>query len=54
MQDTSNNKLKMDIKKVSSINVNHKYVFFMCPNIKKGLYQDLIKSKVVIWSLGYE
>lgn len=37
----SNNKLKKDIQKVSSVNVKHKYVFFMCPNIKKGHHQDL-------------
>ncbi len=50
----SNNKLQKDIQKVLDVNVKHKYVFFMCPNIKKGYYPNITKNEVIVWSLGYE
>ena len=50
---SSNNKLKKDIVKVLSTNAKHKYVFFMCPNIQCGEFDQNISKNVTIWSLGY-
>jgi hypothetical protein len=47
----NNNKLQKDIDKVSSIEAQHKYVFFMCPGIDEGPY-DLMENEIIIWSLG--
>jgi hypothetical protein len=48
----SNQKLKKDISKVQGVSANHKYVFFMCPNIEEGRYETGIANGVTIWSLG--
>lgn len=50
----NNNKLQKDIKKVSALNAVHKYVFFLCPDIEEGPYQNQLENEVVVWSLGNE
>ena len=49
----SNNKLKKDIDKVLSIVAKYKYVFFMCPEIERGEYNQNINKDVIVWSLGF-
>jgi hypothetical protein len=50
---TSNNeKLKKDLVKVSSALATHKYVFYMCPGIEKGLVE--VRGGVQVWSVGSE
>lgn len=48
----SNNKLNKDITKVALTDANHKYVFFMCPSIESGLYEEKSTDDVLVWSLG--
>lgn len=50
----NNKKLQKDIDKVSKINAEHKYVFFLCPEVEEGHYQYQSESDVVVWSLGDE
>lgn len=50
----NNNKLKNDIVKVSAINAEHKYVFFLCPDCEEGVYRNPLENEVVVWSLGDE
>ncbi|NQT00336.1 MAG: hypothetical protein HQ595_04550 [Candidatus Omnitrophica bacterium] len=49
---SSNNKLNKDIVKVASTDATHKYVFFMCPHIKEGPYEEKSTDDVLVWSLG--
>lgn len=49
---SSNQKLKKDVTKVQSVSASHKYVFFMCPNIKAGHYRERAATGVKVWSLG--
>jgi len=49
----NNNKLNKDIKKVASAKEKHRYVFFMCPGIKAGLYKGVsVPAEINIISLG--
>ncbi|SLM29188.1 hypothetical protein MTBBW1_1720005 [Desulfamplus magnetovallimortis] len=49
---SNNNKLSNDIKKVGKIEDRHKYVFFLCPDIKEGIYTNPFGNEVYVYSLG--
>ncbi len=49
---SSNNKLNNDLIKVNTTDAKYKYVFFMCPNIKVGIYEKNKTKGTLIWSLG--
>ena len=49
----SNNKLSKDIMKVQATKAKHKYVFFMCPGIDWGEFNQDISKDVTVWSLGF-
>ena len=51
---SNNNKLKKDIEKVSVVNAEHNYVFFMCPDCAAGPFRNPLENEVVVWSLGDE
>ncbi len=50
----NNRKLEKDIKKVSAVSAEHKYVFFMCPNCDEGFYNNPFENDVIVWALGNE
>lgn len=50
----NNKKLQKDIEKVSLVEAQYKYVFFICPDIEEGQYFVNHGNGVVVWSLGNE
>lgn len=48
----SNQKLDRDIERLTHSTANHRYVFFMCPNIQPGWYVRSQHHDVKVWSLN--
>ena len=49
---SNNNKLRKDIIKVGSTKAKNKYVFFFCPGIGQGPYNNPLENEVLVYSLG--
>ena len=51
----NNDKLNKDVKKVATAEVQHRYVFFMCPGVGAGPYKEVsVPAGINVISLGCE